>query len=356
MKNILAENMLRFGVKNLKTEHIAKLNILAEQDPTGAGIESSKQTGDFDNSVEDDQVNVDVEKGSANLGDPSQAYITKDPVALARLQKNSAMNRLANIKKDSAANPKSDAIEADMAKRYGDDYYNLIRNFSNNQQGGESQNLWFRRFPQSIRDEFLKQFPSMIGGLTSYTVHIHRGTGRTETEKIEPTGGELVMQPSIYFTGENVFANNQSAITAGMQAEIDKYINAVKQQIAFNQQNGLKMKYVVSDFKIAASANRFRNLGVASNMTWAELSTKRGTNVKDEILKQLQKLGVDVSKAVNAKINLGYNGMEHQDQIHQLHIILLAMVKRSFLNLVTKNLISLVHHLRVTLITNNINL
>jgi hypothetical protein len=320
MKINLAENMLRFGVKNLNESSISKVKTLAEQgvdDPADkldpaedemSDIDSSKQTGKFDKSVKDDQVNVNIKDGTSKLDDPSQAYITKDPAGKARIEKNKSFNRYALLTKAAAANPASDAIEADMVKSYGETYYNLIRNFSSNIQGGESQSLWFRRFPQAIRNEFLKQFPSMISGLKSYTVQIHRGLNKYETKTIEPSAGVDPMLPSILFKGNNVFANNKSAITPGMQAEINKFINKIKQAIEFNNASGQKMKYILSDFNIAASANRFRNMQEAANMTWAELSTARGQNVKTELLKQLQQLGIDVSKAVNAPILLGYNG------------------------------------------------
>ena len=313
MKNILAENMLRFGTKNIGNVAKQQLLTILEQ----AELTKPDQKSNTGATVVKDknQLKLDAEKNArtANIDDvmadnTENAYLTTDATALTKL----GTTYLSTFKNAAAKNPNANKIEPELQSKYGDIYLNFIRNlYAHNQKEG-SMGIWFLKLKPENRIQFLDQFKQWKSTVTKdkYTITIKKGT--TKSELIDPPAAPAippVIPIPLKTAGFDVFVDNKSDLTANVKSTVDQWIaNIKKQKDEVSTQNpGVQLKYVLGGLLVAASASRFRNTGTAENLSWRELTEARGMKVKEYILTQLQAIGVDITKVMPTPIGLGFN-------------------------------------------------
>jgi hypothetical protein len=312
MKNILAENMLRFGTKNIGNVSKQQLLTILEQAEL---TKTDQKSNTGATAVKDkNQLKLDAEKDArtANIDDLAadnmeNAYITTDATALTKL--GTAKNYLQS---NAAKNPNANKIEPELQSKYGDTYLDFIRNLHAYDQRTGSAGIWFLKLKPENRIQFLDQFKQWKSTVTKdkYTITIKRGT--TNRELIDPPAAPAIppiIPLPLKTAGDGVFVDNLSDLTANVKATVDQWIDSIKKQKdeISNQNPGIQLKYVLGGLLVAASASRFRNTGVAADLSWRELTEARGLKVKEYILTQLQAIGVDITKVMPTPIGLGYN-------------------------------------------------
>lgn len=271
MKNILAENMLRFGTKNLN--RILKQK-LAEQ-----------------------AVSQDLDTSGADSG---FAYMPSDPTAQKMLGASS--QRISNA----AERNTNKNIESELISAYGQVYTDFIQHLSDS-RNQESMKIWYLKLTQDSRKAFLEQFKTAKAQLDKqrrldYEIVLNKGKVTTTQPEGAPPAPPINLGISV--SGNDVFQDNTAAITPLIQQKIDQFI--ADATAAVQNLQGTDAKIKVTELEIAASASRFRNTNQAANMTWAELSKARANNVKNEIIKRLTSIGITVPDNV-VKLKGGYN-------------------------------------------------
>ena len=109
-------------------------------------------------------------------------------------------------------------------------------------------------------------------------------------------------------SGSDVFVDNESGVTPAIQSKIDELINNISETLnEINQDPTKKIILKVKNFMIGTSSSRFRNTEDASNLTWADLSSKRAKNTKEQLYAKLESLGVITSEGT-IEFKGGYNG------------------------------------------------
>jgi hypothetical protein len=275
-EKLLAENMLRFGTKNLSE---ALQDKLLEQEVTQK---------------------VGGEKQIYGITDAEAAILKINPATVKMINKSA---NTTSVETDDMKTNQASVWRKELVNKFGQERYDqFIQSLA--KRGGSSRttttnvDIWFRLLTQESRISFLTQFNTYITALKKrkqdddYLVEL--GKGKITREKIE-TPGAPPLQPvtlGINVSGKDVFIDNQSAITPMIQQAIDQLVEDAKQAITAVQ--GSDGKITVTELTIAASASRFRNTGPAAKDTWAQLSQKRGANVQKAIVDQLTALGITV--------------------------------------------------------------
>lgn len=271
MKNILAENMIRFGTKNLNQALKQKL---AEQ-----------------------AVSQDLDTSGADSG---FAYMPNDPTAQKMLGVSS--QRIANA----AERNTNKNIESELLSAYGQTYTDFIQHLSDS-KNQESMKIWYLKLTQDSRKAFLDQFKAAKPQLDKqrrmeYEIVLNKGKVTTTQPEGAPPAPPIEL--GINIAGNDVFDDNTAAVTSTIQQKIDQFIADVT--AAVQNVSGTDAKIKVTDLEIAASASRFRNTNQAANMTWNDLSKARANNVKTELVKRLATLGITVPENI-VKLRGGYN-------------------------------------------------
>jgi hypothetical protein len=275
-EKLLAENMLRFGTKNLSE---ALQDKLLEQEVT-------QQVGG--------------EKQIYGITDAEAAILKINPATVKMINKSA---NTTGVETDDMKTNQASVWRKELVNKFGQERYDqFIQSLA--KRGGSSRttttnvDIWFRLLTQESRISFLTQFNTYITALKKrkqdddYLVEL--GKGKITREKIE-TPGAPPLPPvtlGINVSGKDVFIDNQSAVTPMIQQAIDQLVEDAKQAITAVQ--GTDGKVTVTELTIAASASRFRNTGPAAKDTWAQLSQKRGANVQKAIVDQLTALGITV--------------------------------------------------------------
>ena len=274
LEKLLAENMLRFGTKNLNLKLKQKL---AEQ------------------SADPAKVSQDLSSGDSGF-----AYVPNDPTAQKIL--GNTIQRVSNA----AERNTNKNLESELISAYGQLYTDFIQHLSDS-RNRESMIIWYLKLTQDSRKAFLEQFKNAKPQIDKqrkmeYEISLRSGKVTTTTPEGAPPAAPI--QLGINVSGNDVFQDNTAAITPLIQQNIDRFITDVT--TALQNLQGTDAKIKVTDLEIAASASRFRNTGPAANMTWADLSKARANNVKTELVKRLTALGVIVPENV-VKLKGGTN-------------------------------------------------
>lgn len=275
-EKLLAENMLRFGTKNLSQALRDKL---------------------LEQSVSQE---VGGEKQVYGITDAEAAILKINPATIKQINKST---NTTGVETDDMKTNQASVWRSELVNKFGQERYDqFIRSLA--KRGGSSRttttnvDIWFRLLTQESRIAFLTQFNTYITALKKrkqddeYLVEL--GKGKITREKIVMPGEDPLppVTLGINVSGKDVFIDNQSAITPMIQQAIDQLISDAKQTLTAVQ--GSDAKIIITDLTIAASASRFRNTGVAAKDTWAQLSQKRGAAVRDAIVSQLTSLGITV--------------------------------------------------------------
>jgi hypothetical protein len=275
-EKLLAENMLRFGTKNLSQALRDKL---------------------LEQSVSQE---VGGEKQVYGITDAEAAILKINPATIKQINKST---NTTGVETDDMKTNQASVWRSELVNKFGQERYDqFIRSLA--KRGGSSRttttnvDIWFRLLTQESRIAFLTQFNTYITALKKrkqddeYLVELAKG--KITREKIVMPGEDPLppVTLGINVSGKDVFIDNQSAITPMIQQAIDQLISDAKQTLTAVQ--GSDAKIIITDLTIAASASRFRNTGVAAKDTWAQLSQKRGAAVRDAIVSQLTSLGITV--------------------------------------------------------------
>jgi len=282
MKNILAENMLRFGVKNLSS--------------------TSKQTIQFLIEQEDEQQDTTKQEPDPNRigADDAQPYmsLSTDPAVLDTITP--------RIKAAGKTTPNAD-IENELRSAHGTSYDDFIKNLN---KGTDTAINWYLKLNQKNRNLMIGQFKEYLQsnpGKDTYGITINRGRPTKETIAAEKKSPILI--PFIVdIAGDNVFVDNSSALTSRMKEAIDTSIqDAIKRKTEL-EVDGIKLNLKLNNLTGAASASRFRNSEQAANLTFKQLSELRLQTAIKYLLEQLKtQLKCDLSNYTTTKGG-GYNG------------------------------------------------
>jgi hypothetical protein len=275
LEKILAENMLRFGVKNLTDELKKKLQEQVDQ-----------------------QIGGEKEIYSINNDDATILGIA--PATVAKFNKNS---NTTPVETDDAKTNQSTIWRTELVNKFGPEIYtkfiqSLSKRGGNSPTTTENVNIWYQQLTQDSRLAFLTQFNTYISALSKreqnaeYLVQLKKGKITREKTSPEVPPAVPIAEFGIDVKGEDVFIDNQSAITARIQQAIDQLISDITQ--ATKAVEGSDAKVKITSLSVAASASRFRNTGEAVEDTWAQLSQKRAAAVRDSIVTRLAELGITV--------------------------------------------------------------
>ncbi len=295
LNKILAESMLRFGVKNLSA---ASKQRLREQAETTNQDIASTTTNSTAKSTNPNAVSQSIDNTMPDRycpSDPGFKILNKVPLVQRILNIN-------NPKQPAIYSDKSGAIEAELKSL--PNYNEFITHLSN--QAGTPE-TWFLKLTQASRKEFISKFTAQLASIDSklqYSIIIKKGKITTTVTPIDAT----IVPPikvGINISGNTVFVDNKSDITPAIQTAIDDLIS----DIEANQQSlsGTDVKLQVTQFDIGASASRLRNTGDAKDLTWAQLSAQRAGKVIADINTKLAKLGITIPEDI-VKIKGGTNG------------------------------------------------
>lgn len=271
LEKILAENMIRFGTKNLTEQLKSKL------------IEQATQT---------------IDTTGENSAD---AYGPAD-LTFKLLGKTPLPQRILNVQKRDPE--KSLNIENELKSII--EYTDFITHLTN-EKNSESAIIWFLKLTQESRKQFLDQFKQQKTELDpklEYSIFLSKGKVTTTVTPIPAT----IFPPfsvGVNKAGNDVFIDNKSDITPVIQQQIEDLIADVKDQMSNLVNTDVKLS--VNSFTIGASASRFRNTEEAANLTWAQLSSKRSETVTLEIKRRLEELGVEFPDNV-ITVKSGFNG------------------------------------------------
>lgn len=295
LHRLLAENMLRFGTKNLSNQLKAKLR---EQTDTAANTTTDTTT--TNKSTVTQTINTDQSK----VTEYPAAYITTDATALQRLGTNKARIAAAAKKNVNAA-----AIEDQLIKTPG--YTEFIQHLSMD-SNSESANIWYLKLTQDSRIKFLKQFNEDLTTIKSklkkgkqYEVSLrNKGTQITPGEEL-PNLKPIPV--SINTAGKDVFVDNQSAVTPKVKDQINQLIADIQASTKVFIEQYPSISFKVTNINIASSSSRFRNTNEAADKTWAQLSKERSDAVYEELKARLKEIGIETDDTAVIK-RAGYNG------------------------------------------------
>ena len=294
LEKLLAENMLRFGTKNLSESIKLKL---AEQ--------TVEQPADIDanlKSVANPQA-IPVTGVAASIGFNAAAVKTCDNKA--------SINIKNNIATQDDQNKLISQLEQNTL------YQQLLTAFKQDNDSN-TITIWFSKLTQDSRLVFLQQFTDWWSaaskkvrkGKRSIKADINTaGSPRREKISIEGEAPTAVPDPVVMgleMSGDNVYADNESIVTPALQAKINELVSQAK--VAVEAAALANASVTCNKIEVASSCSRLRNTEDAANMTWADLSKARASNVTEAIKTGLKSVGVIVSDSIVVELRGGYNG------------------------------------------------
>ena len=292
LEKILAENMLRFGTKNLSNELRKKL---IEQTVTQT-VDKSPTAVSNGYIITDE----DLALLRLNANDPTVKRINKN------------INR-SSVETDDMKTDQSTMWRQELVTKFGQERYNqFIQSMGRvGTQTEKNVSIWYSELTQESRIQFLTQFNTYISELKKrrqddeYRVQLFKG--KLETETLPPVGAPSIPPVTLYIdlNANNQFVDNESAINASVQQGINQLI--ADAQALQTSLSGTDARLKVTALNIASSSSRFRNTGNAADLSWADLSRARANNVKTELVNQLVKIGISVPDSV-IQLKGGKNG------------------------------------------------
>lgn len=192
-----------------------------------------------------------------------------------------------------------------LVSSYGDNYTTFINGL---ERGGTKKefDIWYKQLTQDTRIAFLNQWKAYLETASKkiqkgkQEVKITLSKGKKTTKKVElPPNITTPPEPVTYLKefkdkgqGENVYDDNKSEVTAYMQEEIQKIVEAA--QDLMNKAKAAGGTVECTGLEVTSSSSRLRNTGDAVNKTWLQLSKERAENVKTLLVTKLKGLGVYV--------------------------------------------------------------
>ena len=292
LKNILAENMLRFGVKNL--DDITRNKIIEQiEQADGRNLQAIPIIG-----VALEEVDKYISTNSASIR--SINGFAKKLVSSGQVEEKTQYDLIGQLE----SNPLYSKLINALCNAGGKLIYSNL-------------SIWFKTLNQESRLAFLNQFTNWWNesskkiqkGKLSIVATLGKAGSRLDKTEIPAVKQEPVGIPPVLATivkGNTVYIDNKSDITPTLQAEIDLLVKSAAQSVTVAKENGGTVTCL--KLKVASSASRFRNTKEASDMTWADLSKARGMKVVTELKSRLQAVGVIVPDNVVTELLGGTNG------------------------------------------------
>lgn len=286
MKNILAENMLRFGTKNLN-ESLKNLLEQQVQQTSETNLEAIPMIGVAMDVFGDRPVYSGINKFAKQLVSSGKVEEKTQYDLIGQLESNPLYSKLL-----------------------------VALNNAPGKKGLDNATIWFKSLNQESRLTFLNQFTTwwnesskrtQKGKKTVVAILGKAGSGLEKIETVPVTQQPTVIDPLATMSkGSTTYIDNKSDITPVLRKEIDSLIASAKQLVDVAKSSGGTV--TCNKLKVASSASRFRNTGEAANMTWADLSKSRGQKVAEAVKAGLQKVGVILPPNVTVELLGGTNG------------------------------------------------
>jgi len=323
MKNTLAENMLRFGTKNISNHETFSISFLNEQTDTDVQTTDTKsvlQGGsgkDTGETYSQKTTGIDTGKNSDGKNPYPNPYVTSistsnkgltDQVKLVQSKYRSYLNADQSAK-----------YEAELIATAGKDTYTKFLESLSDNDVKTTARLWFMQVSQDGRKTMLQKYAEFVakrkGEISKFEKWFQGGDPyrmsiiiRTGNEKIKAP--ELPLNPvnppvdlgfTIEQSGGFIFVDNESTVTEIIKTAIDNNIKAILTKKADTEKQlvtGGTVSIRVDSISIESSASRYMNTGRASNLTWAKLSEERSNNVKAYLLQKFKDNGIVISNDV----------------------------------------------------------
>lgn len=303
MKNILAENMLRFGVKNLTESNI---NRLIEQIPTGSADPSSgavTQSGAGKGKKEqnpDILVDTDYLDASSGVIKKYKKQNQNFDSQLAELKSHPAYKLL--LERLDSHEPRSGYspiqyfylfLTQDSRKKFLDQTLAFTRSFTKKRKLQKQ----LEQDPKYTGADELYNFKADLaaGEIQKYTIPVEKGPDEIEFQAINIP---------LDVSGSTVYKDNSIEPAGTLIQAIEAWTKKVQIALAEAKRVNPNVIATCSKIVIASSCSRLRN---TNGMTWKELSQGRAEEVQKRLLEKLQGLGVLFDSSMVKELRGGYN-------------------------------------------------
>ena len=278
----LAENMIRFGVKNLS--YLDK-DILAEQD----GIEIGSKKGTINVGKQQASGGVDAEADSSNYDIP---FPDKDGAWWVQQLANSSSIPYKGTTGTVNIVPSIPLMEKLMDSVSLQNWEKLKRDPKHVKQGVAAI-VYFTKTNAQMK------WTNIFVGNEEFV------------ERMKSEGGAIDWQQDIVVPlsfpqnpTAQLFEDNTANITDAFKAEVDGFIQAIKK--AAVDSKIMNPEYFVLQMSVTTSSSRFRNTGPAANLTWLQLSQQRAQAAQNYMAQAFAAAGIKIGKSPNGKEETKY--------------------------------------------------
>jgi len=283
MKNLLAENMLRFGVKNLNDKSKKRIELILEQSSLIPNYNASNPSPDM-------------------LPAPT---IGKMAGKISR----SMSKKAEEVNKN---------LQSQLQELTSHPAYTVLITALGNSVTATAQ-TWCWKLTHDVRLGFLNQTQEWLNTkegrralkkqnkLPIIADITRSGKGKKEIPA-EPQPDIPGFEIPLDIAGKTVYKDNSIEIDSSLQQAIDQWVSNLQQQMESAKQANPNATITCVSAEIASSCSRLRNTKQAEGMTWNQLSKARAENVYKIITSRLQEIGVVISPQITKTLKGGYNG------------------------------------------------
>jgi hypothetical protein len=281
MKNILVENMLRFGVKNLSE---SSMKVLLEQSLMLLNFKYGE-----------------------------------NPDMLPAPQIGKMAGKLTNTQNEKAAEVNKNLQSQLQELQSHPAYKVLITALGDSGYVTQNTKIWCWKLSHDVRKAFLDQTQEWLStkegqralkkqNKLPILAHLARGESEKKVTPGEPQPGFPGFTAPLSIAGATVYKDNSIEIDSALQQEIDRWVSEV--QAAINEAKQVNPNATIECVKvdIASSCSRLRNTGAYEGKTWNQLSQDRANNVYNILSAKLKEIGVTMSPKITKVLRGGYNG------------------------------------------------
>jgi hypothetical protein len=278
----LAENMIRFGVKNLS--YLDKA-ILAEQ----GDIEIGSKKGTINIGKQQASGGVDTEADSSKYDIP---FPDKDGAWWVQQLANSSSIPYKGSAGTVNIVPSIPLMEKLMDSVSLQNWQKLKKDPKHVKQGVAAI-VYFTKTNAQMK------WTNIFVGNEEFVERMKAEGGNVDWQQDIVVPLSFPQNPTAQF-----FEDNTAVITDAFKAEVEGFIQSIK-QAAVNAkiQNP---EYFVLQMSISTSSSRFRNSEQAANLTWAQLSEQRARAAQDYMTQAFEAAGIKLGTSPNGKQQTKY--------------------------------------------------
>jgi hypothetical protein len=274
----LAENMIRFGVKNLSWRDKV---ILSEQD----GIEVGSKSGTVTVGKKAASGGVDTEADSSNYDIP---FAEKDGAWwVAHLAKNES------IPYEGYNITPSIPLMEKLMDPVSLQNWNKLKQDPKHVKQGVAAIAYFAKTNAQMK------WTNIFVGNEEFVQRMKTEGGATDWQQ------DIVVPLSLPMTSlDDIFEDNSAQLKPGFEDAVATFIQNIKDAAVKSKvQNP---EFYLLQMSVTTSSSRFRNTGAAENTTWAQLSQERATAAQNYIVRAFSQAGIVVGKSPNGKYETKY--------------------------------------------------